>query len=230
MEKVARVPQAALKKVEILTFMCAWKSRRAYHRKTMVLLSKRLVSAVVKLQSTNVSWKHFLEDNCKMLWLDNSVFFFPFSFTSSLCHLTSQRPGRQQSQRFYLASAATAVGRNVMNMPGLIGTSKSCIFQHFRKSVREKQASVSGQVLLWCLHLMWTHTSDSCWRPWEFTTWRKWFTRPNPPSCLIPWGAGAEAGAMLGYQSVFLPFCLLLFFPFLSLLDLGRPFCNLQPS
>lgn len=68
-----------------------------------------------------------------------------------------------------------------------------------------KAARPPGKVLLWCLHLIWTHTSDSFCRPWEFTTWRQWFTRLNPPSCLIPWGDGAEVGAKLGYQSVFLP-------------------------
>lgn len=116
-----------------------------------------------------------------------------------------------------------------MRWISLIRTSKSNIFQHLRKSVRKKAARLSGKVLLWCLHLIWTHTSDSFCRPWEFTTWRKWFTCPNPPSCLIPWGAGAEVGAMLGYQSVFLPSIPSLFFLF-SLLCLGRPFCNLRLS
>lgn len=65
-------------------------------------------------------------------------------------------------------------------------------------------------------------------QPWEFTTWRQWFTRPNPPTCLIPWGAGAEVGAKLGYPSVFLPSVLSLFSFFSS--SASRPFCNLRLS
>lgn len=96
----------------------------------------------------------------------------------------------------------------------LIRTSKLNVFPAFQEECERKTVRLSGKVLLRCLHLIWAHTSDSFSRPWEFTTWRKWFTCPNPPSCLIPRGVGAEAGAMLGYQSVFLPFFPLLFFPF----------------
>lgn len=99
----------------------------------------------------------------------------------------------------------------------LIGTSKSNIFQRFRKSVREKQpdflAKCCCDASTWYEHTRLTHSAG----PESFTTWRKWFTCPNPPSCLIPWGAGAEVGAMLGYQSVFLPSFPFLFF-FFSLL------------
>lgn len=114
----------------------------------------------------------------------------------------------------------------------LIRTSKSNSFQHLKKGCKgkkKKKSRFSGKVLLWGLHSVWTHRSESFCRPWEFTTWRKWFTCPNPPSCLIPWGAGAEVGAMLGYQCVFLLSLPSLFFPF-SILCLGRPFCNLRLS
>lgn len=102
----------------------------------------------------------------------------------------------------------------------LIGTSKTNIFQHLRTSVREKQQDCA-KVLLQCLYLISTHTPDSSWWPWEFTTWRKWFTSPKPPSFNTV-GTQSRSGG-----DARLPKCVFTilpppFLPFLLLLRVGH--------
>lgn len=78
-------------------------------------------------------------------------------------------------------------------------------FPAFEEECERKAARLSGKVLLRCLHLIWTHTRLTHSAGPESSPLEGNDLRPDPPSCLIPRGAGAGVGAMLGYQSVFLP-------------------------
>lgn len=126
-------------------------------------------------------------------------------FACNLFHLTQQHHQGHRCKWLHSASAAVATTENVMNLP--YQDFKDYDFPAFADECEGRAAGRCAKCCCdassWCEHTRLTHPGN----PEGNDLLHQILPR------LIPWGPRAEAGVMLGYQSVFLPFFPLLFLP-----------------